>query len=94
MRSPGAGRSAGGGQHLGVRKGAALAEDRGAASWRKSSYSGTNESNCCEVAVLSCEIRVRDSKRPSGTVLTFTPDAWRVALTLFSTWSGSRQSSG
>lgn len=44
--------------------------------------------------MLSCEIRVRDSKCPSGTVLTFTPDAWRVALTLFSAWSGPRQLDG
>lgn len=72
-----------------------MAEDRGAASWRKSSYSGTKEDEqCCEVAMLSCEIRVRDSKCPSGTVLTFTPDAWRVALTLFSAWSGPRQLDG
>ncbi|KAB1977853.1 DUF397 domain-containing protein [Streptomyces triticiradicis] len=71
-----------------------MAEDRGAASWRKSSYSNGDEQNCCEVARVSGRIRVRDSKCPDGTVLTFTPDAWRVGLALFSTWNGAMQLDG
>ncbi|MEU2272170.1 DUF397 domain-containing protein [Streptomyces olindensis] len=58
-----------------------MAEDRGAVSWRKSSYSGGNSGEqCCEMAVVSGEILVRDSKCPSRVVLVFTPDAWRTAL--------------
>ena len=35
--------------------------------WRKSSRSGTgSQSNCVEVAVLSGDVGVRDSKDPSG----------------------------
>ncbi|MFE7901604.1 DUF397 domain-containing protein [Streptomyces sp. NPDC057424] len=60
-------------------KGAALAEDRGAVSWRKSSYSSTAE-QCCEMAVVAGGVLVRDSKCPSRVVLAFTPDAWRTAL--------------
>ncbi|MEU0203898.1 DUF397 domain-containing protein [Streptomyces sp. NPDC006237] len=78
VRSPGAGRAARSGNSA-LREGAALAEDRGAVSWRKSSYSSTAE-QCCEMAVASGEILVRDSKCPGRMVLVFTPDAWRTAL--------------
>ncbi|WP_344391617.1 DUF397 domain-containing protein [Streptomyces vastus] len=47
--------------------------------WRKSSYSGAGESNCCEVALLCMEVRVRDSHRRDGDELTFTPETWRAA---------------
>ncbi|WP_329109930.1 DUF397 domain-containing protein [Micromonospora sp. NBC_01699] len=43
--------------------------------WRKSSRSGAGD--CVEVAHdLSGVVGVRDSKDPSGPVLTFTPAAW------------------
>ncbi|MFF5984642.1 DUF397 domain-containing protein [Streptomyces olindensis] len=63
-----------------MREGAALAEDRGAVSWRSSSYSTNNDQQCCEIAMVTGEIRVRDSKCPNRAVLTFTPDAWRTAM--------------
>jgi Domain of unknown function (DUF397) len=44
--------------------------------WRKSSYSGT-AGNCIEVTNLSREAwAVRDSKDPTGPVLTFAADEW------------------
>jgi Domain of unknown function (DUF397) len=45
--------------------------------WRLSSYTGQGNS-CVEVAVLPHGIAVRDSKDPSGPVLTFTPAEWRA----------------
>jgi hypothetical protein len=47
--------------------------------WVKSSLSFSN-GNCVEVANLSGEIRVRDSKDPRGPVLRFTPDEWHAFL--------------
>ena len=44
--------------------------------WRKSSYSG-GEGNCVEVAEHGNRVLVRDTKNRAGTVLRFTPDAWR-----------------
>jgi hypothetical protein len=45
--------------------------------WRKSSYSGgTEDSDCVEVSLTS-DALVRDSKNPSGGVLTFTSAAWK-----------------
>lgn len=44
--------------------------------WRKSSYSG-NGGNCVEVADHRNRVLVRDTKNRAGTVLRFTPDAWR-----------------
>jgi hypothetical protein len=46
------------------------------ATWRKSSYSGSNGGDCVEVATLADGIAVRDSKDPAGAVLTFSPAAW------------------
>ena len=43
--------------------------------WRKSSFSGNGGGNCVEVATESCDIAVRDSKDPHGSVLTL-PAAW------------------
>jgi Domain of unknown function (DUF397) len=46
-------------------------------NWRKSSYSG-GEGNCVEVATnMPGVVAVRDSKNPSGPMLTFSADAWR-----------------
>lgn len=45
--------------------------------WRKSSYSGNNGGQCLEVATgLSGVVPVRDSKVPTGPVLTVTSGAW------------------
>jgi Domain of unknown function (DUF397) len=46
--------------------------------WIKSSYSGSQGSECVEVAELPGGGRaVRDSKDPDGPVLTFGAGAWR-----------------
>lgn len=52
------------------------------ATWRKSSYSGSNGGNCVEVAGnLPGIVAVRDSKDPDGPALTFTPADWRAFIT-------------
>lgn len=50
--------------------------------WRKSSYSTTDGTNCVEVAghALSQDVLTRDSKDPSGPVLTFTSAEWDAFL--------------
>ncbi|MEU0157090.1 DUF397 domain-containing protein [Micromonospora fulviviridis] len=51
------------------------------AVWRKSNRSGT-QGDCVEVADnLPGVVGVRDSKDPTGPVLTFTPDTWRAFIT-------------
>jgi hypothetical protein len=45
--------------------------------WIKSSYSGAQGGNCLEAADHNSRIIVRDTKDRQGTVLRFTPDAWR-----------------
>ncbi|MFC7894900.1 DUF397 domain-containing protein [Streptomyces sp. NPDC057381] len=58
-----------------------MAEDQGAVVWRKSSYSGADtDNNCCEVAAFPDGIRIRDSKSPDTSVLSFTPGVWTAAL--------------
>ncbi|MET7969132.1 DUF397 domain-containing protein [Micromonospora sp. NPDC005305] len=53
------------------------------ARWRKSTRSGSNGGSCVEVADnLPGLVGVRDSKDPSGPVLTFTPETWRAFVTL------------
>jgi len=47
--------------------------------WRKSQLSSTNGS-CVEVGVTPEEILVRDSKDPSGPVLSYTRDEWLAFL--------------
>lgn len=44
--------------------------------WRKSSYSGSENAACVEVAQLANLIATRDSKNPSGPALVFTRAAW------------------
>ncbi|MDF5751451.1 DUF397 domain-containing protein [Spongiactinospora sp. TRM90649] len=51
------------------------------AIWRKSTRSSDNGGNCVEVATnLPDRIAVRDSKDPTGPVLTFTPAEWQAFL--------------
>ena len=46
-------------------------------TWRKSSYSGANGSNCVEVAELPGGGRaVRNSKRPDAGLVEYTRDEW------------------
>lgn len=49
------------------------------AQWRKSSLSA-NGSDCVEIAFVDDMIAVRDSKNPTGAVLTFTPGEWNAFL--------------
>ncbi|WP_411129463.1 DUF397 domain-containing protein [Streptomyces sp. x-19] len=46
--------------------------------WYKSSYSSgdTPQGDCLEVARGHATIPVRDSKRPTGPALTFSPGSW------------------
>lgn len=45
--------------------------------FHKSSKSGPWTDNCVEVGLCNCgQVKVRDSKDPSGPVLSFTPDEW------------------
>ncbi|GGP79916.1 DUF397 domain-containing protein [Streptosporangium pseudovulgare] len=54
-----------------------LTEELRAATWAKSSLSGSNGGNCVEVAKLSGGRRgVRDSKNLAGPALVLTPGAW------------------
>jgi hypothetical protein len=51
--------------------------DHALTTWRKSTYSGGNGSNCVEVGGSAPVVLVRDTKDRAGAVLTFRPDAWR-----------------
>ncbi|GAA4187865.1 DUF397 domain-containing protein [Microbispora amethystogenes] len=54
-----------------------LIQELRAATWTKSSRSGSNGGNCVEVAELSQGRRgVRDSKNPTGPTLVFTAAEW------------------
>ncbi|MFC7388185.1 DUF397 domain-containing protein [Sphaerisporangium rhizosphaerae] len=48
--------------------------------WQKSSYTGNNGGNCVEVAQSLKLIAVRDSKRPDGPKLFFTPGEWNTFI--------------
>jgi hypothetical protein len=48
--------------------------------WIKASRSGGNGGQCVEVRRYDETTQVRDSKDPTGPVLAFTPDAWRVFI--------------
>ncbi|MGW2109824.1 DUF397 domain-containing protein [Streptomyces sp. NPDC001948] len=48
--------------------------------WRASTYSGGNN-ECLEVADnIPHLVPVRDSKRPTGPVISFSPNAWRTFI--------------
>ncbi|MEU5690968.1 DUF397 domain-containing protein [Actinosynnema sp. NPDC020468] len=42
-----------------------------APTWRKSTYSGSGQTSCVEVAHTAVTTLVRDSKNPTGPTLTF-----------------------
>ncbi|GHI92208.1 DUF397 domain-containing protein [Streptomyces olivaceus] len=49
--------------------------------WRKSSYSGGGDgNNCVEIASRPDHVRIRDSKVPARTTLTFPPAAFTTFL--------------
>ncbi|MGH3512182.1 MAG: DUF397 domain-containing protein [Pseudonocardiaceae bacterium] len=54
--------------------------DLSGARWRKSSRS-SDQANCVEVAVTAGAVAVRDSKHPTGSVLTVCPRAWTAFAT-------------
>ncbi|MEH0418243.1 DUF397 domain-containing protein [Streptomyces sp. B21-083] len=49
-------------------------------AWFKSSYSGSEGGNCLEVAAHTSAVHIRDSKNPSGPVLTVAPGTWAAFL--------------
>lgn len=52
--------------------------DSGMLAWRKSSHSSNGA--CVEVATTGTKVFVRDSKRRTGPVLTFTAQEWTAFL--------------
>ncbi|MEU7642467.1 DUF397 domain-containing protein [Streptomyces sp. NPDC039016] len=52
--------------------------------WYKSSHSGGDQGECLEVARGHATIPVRDSKRPTGPALTFSPASWSAFVTAVS----------
>jgi hypothetical protein len=56
------------------------APDLSGARWHKSNRS-TDKANCVEVALAGPVVALRDSKNPTGSVLTLPPPAWRAFTT-------------
>jgi hypothetical protein len=54
--------------------------DLARATWRKSSYSALQTSECVEVGHVGGAIAVRDSKDPDGPVLVLEAAQWRSLL--------------
>ena len=52
-----------------------MTNDKNRWVWRKSSYS-SGQGNCVEVAISRAAIGIRDSKDPSGPVLSVRPEEW------------------
>ncbi|MCK1798398.1 DUF397 domain-containing protein [Streptomyces sp. XM4193] len=48
--------------------------------WRKSSYSGSENGDCVEVAQGSSAVSVRDSKNPRGGAVVFCATPWAAFL--------------
>lgn len=45
-------------------------------SWRKSSYSGSGDGDCVEVAATPGTVHVQDSKAQTGAALVFPKEQW------------------
>ncbi|WP_326829224.1 DUF397 domain-containing protein [Streptosporangium sp. NBC_01810] len=59
-----------------------LNQELHSANWRKSSLSGSDGSNCVEIANLSTNHRaIRDSKNPTAPALILTPHQWTTFIT-------------
>jgi hypothetical protein len=54
--------------------------DPSQASWRTSTHSQAQTSECVEVTALDNLVAVRDSKDPSGPTLTLQATTWRSIL--------------
>jgi hypothetical protein len=54
--------------------------EQAATAWRKSTASGGGGGNCVQVAFIDDSVLVRDSKDPSGTVLSFSHSEWAAFL--------------
>ncbi|MEV3988854.1 DUF397 domain-containing protein [Streptomyces sp. NPDC049837] len=48
--------------------------------WRKSSYSASEGGACVEVSAHPRAVHIRDSKNPTGPVLTVSPTSWAAFL--------------
>ena len=51
--------------------------DRALTTWRKSTYSGGNGSDCVEVGMTGRVVSVRDTKNRTGAVLAVGTCAWQ-----------------
>jgi hypothetical protein len=49
-------------------------------TWRKSSFSDPNAANCAEIAHIPGGVAIRDSKNPTGPMLTFSTSTWPPAV--------------
>ncbi|MEU9914829.1 DUF397 domain-containing protein [Streptomyces sp. NPDC051001] len=58
---------------------------RGQLAWRKSTHSGDQGGSCVEIAAAPPTIAIRDSKNPTGPILTIAPAAFHH----FVSWSGA-----
>ncbi|MFI0239751.1 DUF397 domain-containing protein [Streptomyces sp. NPDC016845] len=69
------------GQEIEVRT--MLAPELGRVMWRKSTYSGggSGGGDCVEIAELSEDIAIRDSKDSNGNALRFGPESWAGFVT-------------
>ncbi|MFG1998294.1 DUF397 domain-containing protein [Spirillospora sp. NPDC048911] len=54
--------------------------DQSRTAWRTSTYSSTNGGECVEVAALSAQIGVRDSKNPEGPLIVFAEQGWTALI--------------
>jgi hypothetical protein len=54
--------------------------DKAGTNWRRSTYSGSTNDNCVEVAVIEGRIHVRDSKSLTSPALIVGPSAWTALL--------------
>ncbi|MET8045628.1 DUF397 domain-containing protein [Micromonospora sp. NPDC005215] len=57
------------------------ATDLANVTWRRSTRSSANGSDCVEVGEMSSGFAVRDSKDPDGPALLFDRDAWSSFVT-------------